>query len=173
MIFAALLQPKSTGKLWLRSASPYAAPCIDLGFFTHPDDQPRLAQALRLIRQMAAARPLASLEPIDLTDPTVPLDQTCSNAWSHSIHPVSTCKMGKADDPSAVVDPQGRVYGLENLRVVDASILPSSIRTNQPEHTHGRGALRRLDGRIYRIRPESTAKSREPNNLQFHHCLIE
>jgi choline dehydrogenase len=49
---------------------------------------------------------------------------------SHLVHPVGTCRMGPASDPLAVVDGEGRVHGLEGLRVVDASIMPTIPRAN-------------------------------------------
>ena len=45
-------------------------------------------------------------------------------------HVSSTCRMGRADDPAAVVDPSGRVHGIAGLRVIDASVLPDSVRAN-------------------------------------------
>jgi choline dehydrogenase len=134
----ALMKPCSSGRLWLRSADPAAAPCIDLGFFTDPADMPRMIEAVRLARLLARTPLLADL----VLDEIVPGPAVDEEALEDVIragavnyhHPVATCRMGPAGDPGAVVDARGRVHGIERLWVVDASIMPTipAANTNLP-----------------------------------------
>jgi choline dehydrogenase len=95
--------------------------------------------ALRLTRRIAAQPALARFQPEEfLPGPAFQTDEEIAHAAGNIgttiFHPVSTCKMGRADDPTAVVDARLRVRGLGQLRIVDASIMPTitSGNTNSP-----------------------------------------
>ncbi len=131
-----VLRPKSRGSVTLESSDPMAAPRIDPGFLSDPEDLDVLMKGVRKTRQIMAAEPLARYihkelfiegEPDDAA-----LEQHIRNRADTIYHPVGTCKMGM--DDTAVVDPQLRVHGLDGLRVVDASIMPRLVggNTNAP-----------------------------------------
>ncbi len=133
-----LLRPKSIGKVKLNSADPYDSPRIDPAFFSHPDDMGVMIKAWKKQHQMMESQPLddvrgENLYPVDANDDRA-IEQDIRNRADTQYHPVGTCKMGTADDPLAVVDKDLAVYGLEGLRVVDASIMPTLIggNTNAP-----------------------------------------
>lgn len=131
-----LLRPKSVGTVSLASADPAAAPNIDPRFFDHPDDLDAMVDGFKLTRKIMDAPALASIRSSELyTEGIVSDDAIREELRKRSdtiYHPVGTCKMGI--DAMAVVDPQLRVHGLEGLRVVDASIMPTLIggNTNAP-----------------------------------------
>ncbi len=134
-----VIKPHSRGWLKLRSADPKAAPIIDPGYFTNPDDVPRMIEAIRIARQITKTPPLSGLV-IDEIFPgkeatkTADLEAAAIGQVDTYHHPVGTCRMGPATDKSAVVDSRGKVYGVEGLYVVDASIMPTipSANTNLP-----------------------------------------
>lgn len=139
-LMPALVKPRSAGRLWLRSADPAAAPCIDLGFFTDPADMPRMIEVMRKARALARTPQLAAMVLGEIAPgPAVgDDDEALANAIHAGIlsyhHPVATCRMGPAHDPGAVVDARGRVHGIEQLWVIDASIMPTipAANTNLP-----------------------------------------
>ncbi|MBF7729399.1 GMC family oxidoreductase [Pseudomonas sp. N040] len=131
-----LLRPKSRGSVKLRSADPEDAPLIDPNFFGEPEDLEVLVKGFKLTRQIMDAPALASRRHTELFTAQVHSDEQIRQVLrerSDSVyHPIGTCKMGS--DPLAVVDAELRVHGLQGLRVVDASIMPSLIggNTNAP-----------------------------------------
>jgi choline dehydrogenase len=139
-LFVSLLKPTSRGWVRLRSADPAVAPRIDLGYFTHPDDMPRMIAAVRAARRLARTAPLAAVALSELQpQPGTPDDDDALEAfvWSRVEtyhHPVGTCAMGPANDSMAVVDGRGRVHGVAGLSVIDASIMPTvpAANTNLP-----------------------------------------
>jgi choline dehydrogenase len=130
-VYAALMEPRSRGRVRLRSRDPAAAPSIDLGYFTHPDDLPRMVEGARLARGLARTPPLANLVREELesgpavADTAAALEGAIRARVRTYHHPTGTCRMGPAHDPAAVVDPRGRVRAVEGLMVVDASIMPA------------------------------------------------
>jgi choline dehydrogenase len=131
------LLPKSRGRISLASADPMAAPKIEANYLSHPEDLPTLLRGLQIARRIAASPALdrfilrETLPGPDLaTDAELEADirQRAETIY----HPVGTCRMGS--DPASVTDPQGRVRGVEGLRVVDASLMPQIIagNTNAP-----------------------------------------
>ncbi len=127
-ISAFVMNPLSRGRLRLTSADPSAAPEIDPGFLTDRGgrDAVVLRSGLDIVERLAASPALKSLagpsaghRARDLSDEQ--LRARLGTYW----HPVGTCAMGPADDPFAVVDGEARVHGVSNLRVVDASVLPT------------------------------------------------
>ncbi|MGC7098785.1 GMC family oxidoreductase [Amycolatopsis lurida] len=138
-LLVALLRPVSRGRVRLVSGEPHAAPAIDVGLLTHADDLPRLRDGVRHARALAETEPLAGL----LRTETWPGREVTTDAELDAAiragvgvyqHPVGTCRMGAADDPGAVVDTTGSVYGVRGLRVVDASTMPTipAANTNLP-----------------------------------------
>jgi choline dehydrogenase len=127
---------QSSGTVRLRSTDPTVAPVIDLGFFDDPTDRDRLADGIHRAIALREMSPLAGL----LGTRTLPTDDALAtpgtlDAWLDrnvmtGHHVSSTCRIGRADDPDAVVDASGRVHGIEGLRIVDASIMPDSVRAN-------------------------------------------
>lgn len=132
-----LLRPASRGSVWLNSADPLAAPAIDPNFFGEDSDVEAMVAGFRMTKRLLDTPALRALQKRDMFTSEVSTDDDIRNilrARSDTVyHPVGTCKMG-VDDPLAVVDPQLRVHGLEALRVVDASIMPTLIggNTNAP-----------------------------------------
>ena len=130
-----LLRPKSVGTLALASADPGAAPLIDPRFLDHPDDLDALVDGYKLARRIMTAPAFAAsrLRPLR-ADPAndEEIRAELRNRVDTVYHPAGTCKMGM--DGSAVVDPRLRVHGIDGLRVVDASIMPTLIggNTNAP-----------------------------------------
>ena len=133
---AALLKPLSRGRVRTRSVDAAAPPQIDLGYFGHPADLPRLSEGVILAHRALCTEPLraVSAEPA----PVVPAGNALrrwivDEAWSYH-HPVGTCAMGPDPDRGAVVDADCRVHGVEGLSVVDASVMPDipSANTNLP-----------------------------------------
>ena len=128
-VAAALLKPRSRGRVWLRSADPLAAPRIRLGYFTHPDDLPRLADGVRRAWEVVRTQELATVSagvhkaPERLDDAAVERFVR-ERVWTYH-HPVGTCAMGPDPEAGAVVDPTGRVHGVSRLWVADASIMPN------------------------------------------------
>jgi choline dehydrogenase-like flavoprotein len=132
-----LLRPASRGSVWLNSADPLAAPAIDPNFFGEQSDVETMVAGFKMTRRLLEAPALRALQKQDMFTAGVETDDEIRNilrARSDTVyHPVGTCKMG-VNDPMAVVDPKLKVYGLEGLRVVDASIMPTLIggNTNAP-----------------------------------------
>ncbi|MFF4010830.1 GMC family oxidoreductase [Streptomyces sp. NPDC001717] len=134
----ALLTPRSRGRVWLRSPDPLAAPRVDLGYFSHPADLPRLVEAARRAWRAARAKPLDPLSAGMVSAPDEDGDAVVErfvrdHVWTYH-HPVGTCAMGPDPEAGAVVDPTGRVHGVDGLWVVDASIMPDvpSANTHLP-----------------------------------------
>jgi choline dehydrogenase-like flavoprotein len=132
-----VLRPKSSGRMTLRSADPEAAPRIDLNFLTHADDRKTLVNGIRLARKILASPSFDDYRGAELNPgPDAQSDEEilakCKEKLGLVYHPVGTCKMGS--DEMAVVDDRLKVHGLEGLRVVDASIMPTLIggNTNAP-----------------------------------------
>ncbi|MDB5995952.1 MAG: putative alcohol dehydrogenase [Pseudomonas sp.] len=128
-VHACLLHPKSVGQLTLASADPMVAPLIDPAFLTHPEDIRTMIEGYKIIRKVMSTPVFQALKPRDVLDTPMNTDaeieQIIRNRADTLYHPVGTCKMGV--DEMAVVDPRLKVHGLEGLRVVDASIMPTII----------------------------------------------
>ncbi|GAA1955491.1 GMC family oxidoreductase N-terminal domain-containing protein [Nocardioides panacihumi] len=140
-VAAALVKPASRGRLRLVTLDPAAAPHIDLGFFRDGADLPRLLEGLRLADVVTQSGPLPQLTHGTRHGPPHELirGDAEATAWIRSAtntyhHPVGTCAMGLDPSAGAVVDPDGRVYGVPGLSVVDASVIPElpSANTNIP-----------------------------------------
>jgi choline dehydrogenase-like flavoprotein len=129
---ASLLKPSSRGQLTLVSPDPTAKPLIVHNYFAEPDDMRTWIDGIRLVLELARTQPLAGclrepwLAPVSDSDNDIAAF-TREHVQTH-YHPVGTCKMGVGE--LAVVDPQLRVRGVEGLRVVDASIMPTIPRGN-------------------------------------------
>lgn len=125
------MTPQSRGNVKLRSAEANALPIIDVGYLTDARDVKILESGLEIVRTLARQAPLGNLIGQELSETLAicDADSICRNCM-HYYHPVGTCKMGVAADPDAVVDARGRVHGIENLFVADASIMPVIPRAN-------------------------------------------
>ena len=133
------LYPHSRGQITLRSANPADAPCIDPNYLSDQRDIDTLLAAIRVGRNILAAAPLAELNSREVLpgEDKQSDDELLSFIRQHAesiYHPIGTCKMGDPAQPDVVVDPQLKVKGVEGLRVVDASVMPSLIggNTNAP-----------------------------------------
>ena len=132
-ILVANMIPKSRGHLTLRDADPQSSPVIDTGYLTDPEDNDIavLMDGVNMSREIAARPSLAELIGKELEDTAnVVSIEAVRRSSLHYYHPVGTCKMGPETDPAAVVDPTGKVPGLDNLYVADASIMPVVPRAN-------------------------------------------
>ncbi len=133
------LNPSSRGTVHIRSANYQDAPLICPNYLSTPEDRKVAADSLRLTRTIAMQPALAKYQPEEFK-PGVEfqsdddLVRLAGDIATTIFHPVGTAKMGKANDPSAVVDPQLRVIGVSGLRVADASVMPTitSGNTNSP-----------------------------------------
>ena len=139
MTHADMMRPTSRGRLWLRSADPFDKPRMIFNYLQTQHDIDCMTAAVRLIRELHRQPALAKFSGAELspgsdieTDADI-LDWLRNNIDT-SFHPVSTCRMGRAGDAMAVVDPECRVIGIEGLRVVDASVMPDVVsgNTNAP-----------------------------------------
>ena len=133
------LRPTSRGHVRLQSADPRAHPAIKPNYLSTAEDRRVAAESLRLARKVAAQPALARYRPSEFKPgPEFQSDdelaQAAGDVGTTIFHPVGTCRMGVADDRGAVVDARLRVIGMERLRVIDASIMPTitSGNTNSP-----------------------------------------
>ncbi|HFF9829530.1 GMC oxidoreductase [Serratia marcescens] len=135
VLAVALTRPQSTGRVWLESRDPAAAPHIDLNFLAQENDRVRLLEGVKLARKIGQTAPLSTLVHSELA-PAADSDEAILASMVATLdtyhHPTSSAPMGNAGEPKAVVDLQGRVHGVYGLRVVDASIFPDvpSVATN-------------------------------------------
>ena len=145
-----LLRPKSRGTLRLASADPLADPLIDPAFLSHPDDLDDMVAGFKATRRIMDAPALASRRGRDLYTAEVRTDDDIRAILRARVdtvyHPVGTCRMGV--DDGAVVTPDLKVRGLDGLRVVDASIMPTLIggNTNAPSIMIGEKAADMIRG---------------------------
>ena len=132
-IAAVLLQPRSRGRITLSSADPTAPPVIDTNHFSDPDghDLRTVVEGLRLAREIAAHQPLAALTTGEIfPGPQAVTEEALGAAVRERgqtiYHPAGTCRMGV--DAGSVVRPDLRVHGIQGLRVIDASVMPTLVR---------------------------------------------
>jgi choline dehydrogenase-like flavoprotein len=134
------VQPTSRGRLRLRSPDPATAPGIKPNYLATDEDRRVAADSLRVVRRIAAQPALRQFQPEEylpgtaIGDDDASLIKAAGDVGTTIFHPVGTAKMGLASDPLAVVDERLRVFGLDGLRIVDASVMPSitSGNTNAP-----------------------------------------
>ncbi len=134
-----LLRPRSRGTLRLASADPQVMPLIDPAFLQDADDVARLVRGFKVMRTLLQQPALARHGGVEsaasrkaVSDAQI--EQFVRNHADTIYHPVGTCRMGSEAASGAVVDARLRVYGVDGLRVVDASVMPSVVggNTNAP-----------------------------------------
>jgi choline dehydrogenase-like flavoprotein len=134
------LQPTSRGFVRLRSADPSDKPAIKPNYLSTEEDRQVAADSIRVARKIVAQPALARYKPSEylpgssVGNDDAGLIKAAGDIGTTIFHPVGTAKMGRTTDPLAVVDERLRVIGLERLRVVDASVMPTitSGNTNSP-----------------------------------------
>lgn len=135
------VRPTSRGALTLKSADPAAAPAISPNYLATPEDQRVAADSIRVTRGIVRQPALQKYSPIEYLpgestgdDDEAGLLKAAGDIGTTIFHPVGTARMGRDDDTRAVVDTRLRVIGMDRLRVVDASVMPSitSGNTNSP-----------------------------------------
>jgi len=139
-VSACNLRPTSRGTIRLRSADPAAKPLIAPSYLATYEDKRVAADAIRVTRRLMRQHALQAYRPEEFLpgpgvgDDDASLAKAAGDIGTTIFHPVGTAKMGIASDPMAVVDERLRVTGLEGLRVIDASVMPTitSGNTNTP-----------------------------------------
>jgi choline dehydrogenase-like flavoprotein len=139
-VSACNLQPTSRGTIRLRTTAPEAAPLIAPNYLATDEDRQVAADAIRVTRRLMKQKALAPYHPDEylpgpqVGDDDASLAKAAGDIGTTIFHPVGTAKMGLRSDPTAVVDERLRLYGVEGLRVVDASAMPTitSGNTNTP-----------------------------------------
>jgi choline dehydrogenase-like flavoprotein len=135
------IRPTSRGAVMLKSADPATPPAIKPNYLSTPEDQHVAADAIRVTRRIVRQPALQKYTPVEYLpgdlardDDEAGLIKAAGNIGTTIFHPVGTARMGRADDARAVVDARLRVIGMDGLRVVDASVMPTitSGNTNSP-----------------------------------------
>ncbi|MGI4815033.1 MAG: GMC family oxidoreductase [Janthinobacterium lividum] len=163
MTMVHLMRPRTRGYIELTSARPTDKPALHPNFLEDPEDVQTLLRGVRDVRRMLASPAIARYTGEELTPggelvSDEQLIQAIRAQVGTAYHPVGTCKMGPASDPLAVVDAKLRVYGVQGLRVVDASIMPNIIggNTNAPTMMIGERAA------SFILNPQDEAQEQAP-----------
>jgi choline dehydrogenase len=151
------MRSRSRGWVRLASADPFEKPRIQFNYLSEPDDWTEMRACVRLTREIFAQRAFdryrgREIQPGADVQTDVQIDAFIRAKVESAYHPSCSCKMGRPTDPMAVVDPETRLIGLECLRVVDSSIMPSVTTGNlnaptimlaekAADHILGRGML--------------------------------
>ena len=169
------MRSKSRGSVTLRSADPGQAPVIRFNYMAEPEDWADFRTCIRLTREIFGQAAMATyvkaeIQPgVDLqTD--ADLDGFIRAHAESAYHPCGTARIGRRDDPMAVVDPECRVIGVEALRVADSSIFPQITNGNlnapsimagekAADHILGRGMLARSN-QVAAVNPEWRTRQR-------------
>ncbi len=134
-----ICRPKSLGHINIQSTDPFKYPIIVPNYLSHPEDKEITIRSMKITRDIMNTDPISKY----VSDEYAPgykyktdeeLFEGAKEVAQTKYHPVGTCKMGVKEDPDAVVDNRLKVHGIENLRVIDASIMPiiTSGNTNAP-----------------------------------------
>lgn len=140
LIAVSAVQSFSRGRVWLTTPDAQTDPAVDFGLLTDERDLLRMRDGARRLFELVRQKAIASIttqvridaagrSPDDVQDERQ-IDEWLLAECSDYVHAVGTCRMGPIDDPQSVVDAEGRVIGVEGLRVVDASIMPEVPRAN-------------------------------------------
>jgi choline dehydrogenase len=129
------MRSKSRGSVRLNSTDPAQPPQIRFNYLSHPDDWIEMRACVRLTREIFAQKAFDPYRSREIQPGASCVDDEAIDAFvrdhaESAYHPSCTCTMGSASDPLAVVDPETRVIGVEGLRVVDSSIMPSITNGN-------------------------------------------
>ena len=165
----------SRGSVTLRSSDPNDDPRILFNYMSDPQDWEDFRTCIRLTREVFGQEAFApfvkhEIQPGTDLQSDADLDGFISEHAESAYHPCGTCRMGRADDPGAVVNPQGQVIGLEALRVADSSIFPRITNGNlnapsimvgekMSDHILGLDPLPRANDRPW-LHPEWQTKQR-------------
>ncbi len=124
------MRSKSRGSVTLRSRNPHDKPVIRFNYMSHNDDWEEMRACVRLTREIFQQEAFApyrgrEIQPGANVTSDEAIDAFIAAKVESAYHPSCSCKMGAAGDPMAVVDPELRVIGVDRLRVVDSSVMPS------------------------------------------------
>jgi choline dehydrogenase len=128
-------RPESKGWVRARSSDPFDKPIIQPNYLAEEGDRRTIVSAMKLARRLMHTEPMQPYldfevypgEQVQSDEELLEAARYCGNT---TFHVLGTCRMGPASDPTAVVDEQLRVRGMESLRVIDASVMPSMLSAN-------------------------------------------
>jgi choline dehydrogenase len=159
------LRPESRGRVGLQSADPLADPAIFANYLSAEEDRRAIREGVKMMRDVAAQAAFdpyrgAEFSPGESVRTDAEIDAWVRRTAETIYHPVGTCRMGAPGDAMAVVDAELKVQGLDGLRVIDASVMPTLVggNTNAPtimiaekaaDMIRGRAALKPEDAPVY------------------------
>lgn len=163
------MRSPSRGEVTLKSADPKEDPRIFFNYMSHIEDWEEFRAGIRLVREIFAQEAFApfyksEIQPGEHAQSDETIDEFIREHAESAYHPCGTVKMGARDDPMAVVDPETRVIGVENLRVADSSIFPriTNGNLNAPSILVGEKAADHILGRAP-LPPENAEPWVHPN----------
>ena len=134
------VQTFSRGRVWITTPDPQIDPAVDFRLLSDERDLVRMRDGVRRVFELVSHPAIANItESVRISETGHGMDDFQDDqqidAWLQAeagdyVHAVGTCRMGQIDAPHSVVEPAGRVIGVEGLRVVDASIMPEAPRAN-------------------------------------------
>jgi choline dehydrogenase len=125
-----LTRQEAEGYVRIQGADPRRPPLIDHRYNTRERDRDRFARARAFFQEMLAMRAFQRLGAVWLDDPSTPIFDALAEGMGAAHHQAGTTRMGPANDQRAVVGPDLKVHGFDNLRVADTGIYPDNVMHN-------------------------------------------